>query len=75
MKIEKCEDLRPVEGYSQLGGLFTAQAKINAQNEAVNEAAKKGASHIVWRDLDPGWSGTGSFAKAFNCKGEISDHL
>lgn len=38
----------------------------NAQNEVLDEAAEKGATHVVWHNVSGGWAPSAS-AMAYRC--------
>lgn len=47
--VSSCTFLGEVQGSSVLGDVLASQGMQNAQNEAQELAAAKGATHIVWR--------------------------
>jgi len=49
--VQQCQFLGHVSGGSMLGGAMQRRARERAQNEAIREAAKLGATHIVWRNV------------------------
>lgn len=69
MKQRKCHPLGEVNGASGLNGPLTlSTGKQNAKNEALSQAVTKGATHIVWKELDPGFFGIKASADAYLCE-------
>lgn len=64
--VAGCTYLREVSGTSGWGGLAASTGIENAKNEALDQAAKKGATHVVWNAMDGGWSPSVS-GKAYRC--------
>jgi hypothetical protein len=66
--IEGCKSLGHVEGSSPLAGPSTRKGKSSANNEMLNEAGEKGATHVLVIDSHTsGWSGSETRGEAFAC--------
>lgn len=65
--IEKCNFLGDVQGSSGWGNLAASAGMQNAKNEAREEAAVMGATHIVWTSVAGGYSPYAT-GKAYLCK-------
>jgi hypothetical protein len=67
--VAGCAFLGTVEGGSNWGGLFAEHARNQAKKDARGDAAKLGATHIVWENIDGGGYGrTGSATgRAYDC--------
>ena len=51
-----------------MGGLFKSTGQANAINELFEEAAKRGATHLVISGVETGyWSGSDITGRAFDC--------
>jgi len=61
-----CAYLGDVQGSSGFGGLAASQGMKNAKIEAKEDAAKIGATHIVWSNIAGGYSPS-AFGKAYKC--------
>ena len=64
--VESCEFVGDVTGASGWGGIAASVGTKNAQNEARDQAAGLGATHVVWSALAGGWSPSVS-GKAYRC--------
>jgi hypothetical protein len=67
--VQRCVFLGSVQGQSTLGGMYQATAAANAHNDALEQAADMGATHIVWTEQAVGYSGATVRGKALNCEG------
>lgn len=68
-QVAGCEGLGIVEGSSsQSGPANIATGRVNARNEALEQAAARGATHVHWLPNDESWSGIHSTAEAFRCE-------
>ena len=47
--VQGCTHLGEVRGTSNVGGLLFTTGKENAMNEAIEKAAQRGATHILWK--------------------------
>lgn len=47
-QVTSCAPLGDIEGFSPLHGFFVEQGYENAKRDVMNQAAKLGATHIVW---------------------------
>jgi hypothetical protein len=66
--IESCTYVGEVEGTSMWGGPGGHGAAIsNSKNEARDQAAAKGATHIVWNNMTEG-SVTAVAGRAYRCQ-------
>ncbi len=66
--VEGCEFVAYVSGESAVSGLFQSVGKSNARIYAEEEAAAKGATHIVWDKIESSyWSGGSASGKAYRC--------
>lgn len=64
--VSDCEYLGPVRGTSGWGGIVNGVGINNAENEALNKAARIGATHIVNKNASGGWGST-FLADAYRC--------
>lgn len=63
-----CTFLGLVSGSSMLGGAVQERARENARTAALEAAAKKGATHIVWTDVTSTVSnGASAQGRAYRC--------
>jgi S1-C subfamily serine protease len=68
-QIAGCTQLGIVEGSStQTGTANIATGRNNARNEALEKAAKKGATHVRWVSYDEAFSGIHITGQVFDCK-------
>lgn len=66
--IKDCKSIGEVVGSSSYGGLFMQEAGKNyAKNEAMNQAATMGATHIVWTTAEGGFFGGKAYGVAYKC--------
>ncbi len=65
--LGKCNFLGDVQGSSGWGNLAASAGMQNAKNEAREEAAAMGATHIMWTGIAGGYSPFAT-GKAYNCK-------
>ena len=65
--VENCEFVGDVMGSSGWGGIVASVGTRNAQNEARDQAAQLGATHVTWNMLSGGWAPSVS-GKAYRCK-------
>ncbi len=69
MQSRGCASLGFVEGSSSLNGpLLADTGKRNAQTEALQQAELKGATHIVWNEIDLGILEIRASGKAYSCR-------
>jgi uncharacterized lipoprotein len=66
--VAGCTFLGDVSGTSGWGGLAASTGIEYAKNQALDQAAKKGATHVVWNTLAGGMSSSVS-GKAYKCPG------
>ena len=64
--VAGCTYLGEVSGTSGWGGLAASTGIENAKNQALEQAAKKGATAVVWNALAGGW-GPSVSGKAYRC--------
>lgn len=64
--VTKCRFLGDVRGTSGFSGVAAATGQQNAMNEALNKAAKMGATDVVWNTVASGW-GSNAFGAAYRC--------
>ena len=64
--VAGCTYLGEVSGTSGWGGLAASTGIENAKNQALEQAAKKGATHVMWNNLAGGW-GPSVSGKAYRC--------
>jgi len=64
--VSSCQYLKEVQGTSGWGGLAASTGIENTKNEALDNAARAGATHIVWNSLVGGYSPSVS-GKAYSC--------
>ena len=66
--VANCEFAGLVSGSSLLGGAVQERARENAKTHALNEAAGKGATHIVWTDVSSTKTqGASAQGRAYKC--------
>ena len=65
--VQNCDYLGSVQGSSGVGGLAASQGMENAKIEATENAAKIGATHIVWQNISGGFTPS-AFGKAYKCQ-------
>lgn len=67
-QVKDCKSVGEVAGNSSYGGLFMQEAGKNyAKNQAMNDAANMGATHIVWILAEGGFFGGKAFGVAYKC--------
>jgi D-serine dehydratase len=64
--VAGCSYLGEVSGTSGWGGLAASTGIENAKNQALEQAARKRATHVVWNTLAGGMSPSVS-GKAYRC--------
>jgi hypothetical protein len=64
--VANCTFLGEVQGSSGWGNLAASQGMQNARNEAQEEAAKLGATHVVWMNIAGGYSPF-AVGRAYKC--------
>ena len=64
--VEHCKFIASVSGTSGWGNLAASAGINNAKNEAREQAAKQGATHIVWTSVNGGYSPNVS-GNAYKC--------
>ena len=68
-KVEGCKALGQVLGTSSYGGLFMQETGKNyAKNQAMNDAATRGATHVMWTVAQGGFFGGKADGLAYNCQ-------
>lgn len=65
--IESCKFIGSVSGSSGWGNLAASTGIINAKNEARGQAARLGATHVVWLSVMGGYSPNVS-GNAYKCR-------
>lgn len=67
--VERCEFVGEIMGNSPLGVMFGSMSTANAREIAVEEAASRGATHMVWASITSPNVGSGAVAsgKAYRC--------
>jgi len=69
--VGRCEFVGRVSGSSSWGGTSACgTGERNAMNEAREQAAELGATHVVWRSVNCDMSGTHADGEAFDCSRE-----
>jgi len=69
--VEQCTFVGHVNGSSLLGGAVQRTARRHAREDAMREAAKLGATHIVWSSVRSAYYETASAeGDAYRCGGE-----
>jgi len=67
-QVKECKTMGEVTGNSSYGGLFMQEAGKNyAKNQAMNDAANMGATHIVWTLAEGGFFGGKAIGVAYKC--------
>lgn len=64
--VDLCDYLGDVQGSSGFGGVAASKGMDNSKIEAKENAAKMGATHIVWSNISGGFSPS-AFGKAYKC--------
>lgn len=66
--VERCSFLAHVSGSSMLGGAVQRRARENARASALDDAAKLGATHIVWSSVESTvTNGARAQGRAYRC--------
>ena len=66
--VANCKFLGSVHAASMWGGcLYQGVGFSSAKNQALNKAAKLGATHIVWMNLEGGLRGGFASGRAYRC--------
>lgn len=65
-EISSCRFVSDVHGSSGWGNLAASTGMQNAKNEALEQAASAGATHVVWTNLAGGYSPFAT-GKAYRC--------
>lgn len=65
-EVSGCKFLKDVHGSSGWGNLAASTGMENAKNEALEQAASAGATHIVWTNIVGGYSPFAT-GKAYRC--------
>ena len=67
-QVKDCKTMGEVMGTSSYGGFFMQEAGKNyAKNQAMNEAANMGATHVVWTTAQGGFFGGSAYGVAYKC--------
>lgn len=66
-RMASCKILGTVSGNSSWGGWTAAGLKESAMTEALNQAGKLGATHIVWQNVVQSNSGGIATGRAYRC--------
>lgn len=66
-RVKGCEPLGGIHGSSILGGLAASTAMGNAKNEALEQAVEKGATHVVWGNVEGNYNGASASGQAYRC--------
>lgn len=64
--VKGCQFLGTMTGKSSLGRALPETGEANAKNDLLKQAASKGATHVIWRDITFngwGWRQTGRVYK------------
>lgn len=64
--VESCEYIGDVGGSSGWGGAAARRGVESSRNQARNQAADRGGTHIVWSDAAGGYSPS-AFGRAYRC--------
>lgn len=65
--MERCKFVADVQGSSGWGNIAASAGMQNAKNEAREQAAEMGATHIIWTGVAGGYSPYAT-GKAYICK-------
>ena len=65
--LASCRFVGTFSGYSNISGLMARTGIQNAKNDVLDEAASKGATHVVWQAMGSGWGSTVA-ANAYRCE-------
>lgn len=65
--VASCRYLGEVAGTSAWGGVVASYGMKSAQNSGRTQAARMGATHVVWRTVTAGASPSAS-GRAYNCR-------
>jgi len=66
--VVNCQYLDDVHGTSGYYGIFASRGFEIARKRALAQAAKIGATHIVWQPSTQGYGSTTIDAKAYRCR-------
>lgn len=64
--VKGCKFLGNVEGTSGWSGLAASTGQDSSMNQALNEAARLGATDVVWENVNSSW-GSEAFGAAYKC--------
>ena len=64
--VSQCTFLGTVEGGSELGSVAQETGMHNAKNRALEEAAERGATHVVFENI-AGGSSSYAVGRAYSC--------
>ena len=64
--VASCKYLADVQGSSGWGNLAASAGMENSKNEARENAAKLGATHVVWNQVSGGYAPYAT-GKAYKC--------
>jgi len=65
-EVSRCKFISDVQGSSGWGNLAASIGIQNARNEAIEQAATAGATHVVWTSAW-GFMGSSATGKAYRC--------
>jgi hypothetical protein len=65
-EVSNCKFITNVQGSSGLGNLAASTGIQNAKNEALEQAAADGATHVVWTSTE-GFMGSSATGEAYRC--------
>ena len=65
--VSKCQQVGEVHGNSLLGGIATSQGYENALADMKNQAAARGATHVLLMDVSSGHMGSNALGTAYRC--------
>jgi hypothetical protein len=66
--VEQCKFVGHVSGGSVIGGVLQRTARSHARDVAKRDAAKLGATHIVWSNVHSGYfEGASADGDAYRC--------
>ena len=67
-EVDDCRYLDDITRRSSIGGVYADEGIKSARNLVLNDAAQMGATHIVWSQIEGGYSGATASAKVYRCR-------
>lgn len=65
--IVRCQNLGQIHTSSLMGGILQSQGYDNALTDLKNQAASRGATHILLMNISSGYAGSNMLGDAYRC--------